>query len=106
MKSQFNLETNPGIPTDTNNNQSHDDASCICPEVGSRLVDYIVNLLDNNVELEVERHLADCKYCKEKYLLVLRVQREAALRVKNTFPNDDALSSKRPGARKGGSNCD
>jgi|SRR5689334_24760901 len=85
------------MKTNSNNNNhnsshSHDGAACFCPAVGSKLPDYIVNLLDDAKAFEVEQHLAQCDYCKKKYLLVLRVQREAALRARNIDPDNGAAT--------------
>lgn len=70
--------------------QSNDGAACQSPAIGAKLPDYIVNLLDDDAAFEVEQHLVDCKYCKHKYLLVLRVQRAAALRGKAAASDSDA----------------
>lgn len=90
MKTQFNYNTITDTPTNTTNGQSHDGVACRCPAVGEKLPDYIANLLDDGQAFEVERHLIDCDYCKKKYLLVLRVQREAALRAKDTPTSNGA----------------
>jgi hypothetical protein len=60
-----------------NNHKSHIVAVCSCPVLGSKLPDYIVDLLDDNDAFQVEQHLVECQVCKENYLTVLRVQSEA-----------------------------
>jgi anti-sigma factor RsiW len=50
---------------------------CTCPAVGALLPDYIVELLEDPVAEKVERHLVDCRHCKEKYLTILRVRGRA-----------------------------
>lgn len=90
MKTQFNHNTDTETPTNTANGQSHDDAVCFAPAVGADLPKYIASLLEDDAAFEVERHLAECDCCKKKYLLVLRVQREAALRRNNTPTSNGA----------------
>lgn len=62
------------------NNESHVEDPCTCPEVGSLVPDYIVELLDDSTSVMVEEHLADCEYCKHRYVTVLRIRAAAALK--------------------------
>jgi len=39
--------------------------------MGALLPDYIAELLADSIEEEVEDHMLDCFYCREKYLKVL-----------------------------------
>lgn len=59
---------------------SHTPKTCTSPEVGTLLPDYIVDLLDDEECEAVERHLNSCPRCKDHYLTVLRVRRQAAVR--------------------------
>lgn len=91
MKTQFkdeNVDNAPTLDTQSLDGPSHDGTTCIHPAVGSKLPDYIVDLLNDDEAFEVDQHLVDCKYCKDKYLFVLRVQREAAIRIKAATPNN------------------
>jgi hypothetical protein len=90
MKTQFkdeDIDNAPTLDTKSLDDSSRDDTACVHPAVGSKLPDYIVNLLDDNEAFEVDQHLVDCRYCKDKYLFVLRVQREAAVRIKAATTN-------------------
>lgn len=69
---------------DSKNNDSDPEDICSCPEVGSLVPDYIVELLDDSTSAIVEEHLADCKHCKYRYLTVLRMRAAAALKKKPT----------------------
>lgn len=80
------------MTTHTENNKSHTVLDCLCPAVGSKLPDYIVDLLPDDDAFEVEQHLAECNHCKERYLLVLRVQSEASMRRKITIPNNGPIT--------------
>ncbi len=62
------------------NNESHVEDTCTCPEVGSLVPDYIVELLDDPRSVMVEEHLAECGHCKHRYLTVLRIRAAAALK--------------------------
>lgn len=48
--------------------------TCTNPAQGSQLADYITNSLDDEAAFTVERHLAECGHCKQRYLTVLRVR--------------------------------
>jgi anti-sigma factor RsiW len=50
---------------------------CTCPAVGVLLPDYIVELLEDPAAEKVERHLVDCRHCKDRYLTILRVRGRA-----------------------------
>jgi anti-sigma factor RsiW len=50
---------------------------CTCPAVGALLPDYIVELLEDPAAEKVERHLVDCRHCKERYLTILRARARA-----------------------------
>lgn len=60
-----------------NKNTSRTVILCSAPELSLKVSDYIFDLLDDAVAFEVEKHLAGCKSCKEKYLTVLRVRAES-----------------------------
>ena len=87
MKIQFNHNTNNDTPTTTTESQPHDDAACLRTAADLKLPEYIADLLDDDAAFAVEQHLADCDYCRKKYLLVLRVQRET---LKNNAANNGA----------------
>jgi len=84
------------MTTQSNNNHNHHHGnshlaiSCVSPKIGERLPDYIVDLLNDEEAFVVEQHLAECRLCKERYLLMLRVRSEAASHKEVTVPEDDA----------------
>jgi hypothetical protein len=63
--------------TNTSQDTSRTSNFCSAPQVSAKVSDYIFDLLDDAVAFEVEKHLAGCNHCKEKYLTVLRVRAEA-----------------------------
>lgn len=65
-----------------------DSATCIASVLGSLLPEYIVGLLDDAQGEQMERHLAECVRCKERYLTMLHVRREAMRR-----RDDDSVGS-------------
>ena len=48
--------------------------SCTSPALGAQVPDYIADLLDDEKSEVVENHLLDCKYCREMYLAIVRLQ--------------------------------
>ena len=48
--------------------------TCTAPKIGSRLPDYILDLLDDKTAEEVDTHLANCAHCKRLYETVLQFQ--------------------------------
>lgn len=78
--------------SNNNNNNHHDNShfsiACVAPTTGEKLPAYIVDLLNDEEAFEVEQHLAECKLCKERYLLMLQVRSEAPLRKEITVPQD------------------
>lgn len=50
---------------------------CTCPALGVLIPDYIVEILEDPAAEKVERHLVDCRHCKERYLAILRVRGRA-----------------------------
>lgn len=46
--------------------------TCTAPKIGSRLPDYILDLLDDKTAAEVDTHLANCLHCKRLYVTVLQ----------------------------------
>lgn len=83
------------MTTNSNNNNKHHGNSpfaiaCVNPETGEKLPAYIVDLLDDEEAFEIEQHLAECKLCKEWYLLMLRVRSEAPMRRDVAVPRDAA----------------
>jgi len=59
---------------------SHTPKTCKSPKLGTLLPDYIVDLLDDEKCEAVEQHLNVCPRCKEHYLTVLQVRRQARVR--------------------------
>ncbi|HEY0725602.1 MAG TPA: zf-HC2 domain-containing protein [Pyrinomonadaceae bacterium] len=70
-------ETSLAQVTSLAQDASQTDIPCAAPELRTKVSDYIFDLLDDAVAFEVEKHLAGCTECKEKYLSVLRVRAEA-----------------------------
>ena len=72
------------MTTQSNNNHRNGNSpfviACVSPASGEKLPAYIVDLLNDQEALEVEQHLAECKFCKERYLLMLAVRSEAPQR--------------------------
>jgi predicted anti-sigma-YlaC factor YlaD len=73
------------MTTQSNNNNnrngnSHFVIACESPTIGEKLPDYIVDLLNDEEAFVIEQHLAECKFCKERYLLMLAVRSEAPQR--------------------------
>ncbi len=60
-----------------NKNTSRTVILCSAPELSLKVSDYLFDQLDDAVAFEVEKHLAVCNHCKEKYHTVLRVRAEA-----------------------------
>ena len=54
--------------------RSHAGATCTAPQIGSRLPDYIVDLLDDTAAEQVETHLVECQHCKSLYMTVLQIR--------------------------------
>ena len=83
------------MTTKSNNNNNHHSNSpfafpCVSPETGKKLPAYIVDLLNDEEAFEIEQHLAECKLCKERYLLMLQVRSETPARREVTVPQDGA----------------
>lgn len=80
----------------SNKNRSQDTSRtaivCSAPRVGAKVPDYILDLLDDAVAFEVEKHLAECVHCKEKYLTVLRA-RAAATKKSELETGNDAVET-------------
>ncbi len=53
-------------------NKLHAGVNCIAPKIGSRLPDYILDLLNDKDAEEVDTHLANCVHCKRLYVTVLQ----------------------------------
>lgn len=84
------------MTTNSNNNNNNHHASspiaiaCVSPNTGEKLPAYIVDLLNDEEAFEVEQHLVDCKLCKKRYLLMLRVRSEALVRREVAVTQDRA----------------
>ena len=52
----------------------HTSVTCTSPKIGSRVPDYILDILDDAAAEEVETHLATCLHCKTLYVTVLRIR--------------------------------
>ena len=84
------------MTTQSNNNHRNGNSpfviACTSPASGEKLPAYIVDLLNDQEALEIEQHLAECDFCKERYLLMLAVRSEAPQRRSvTTLQNEAAL---------------
>lgn len=80
------------MTTHSNTAHVHTEEECTYPVVGALLPDYIVDLLEDSVAEKVERHLVDCRHCKERYVTVLRVRESARRkRIGSAESDDDAI---------------
>lgn len=59
---------------------------CSTPEIGQLLGNYFVELLDESAAEEVEDHLLECGYCRNRYLRMLGLM-DAALVYSEQGPN-------------------
>lgn len=74
--------------------------SCTAPALGAQVPDYIVERLDDEQAEVVENHLLDCKYCREMYLTIVRIQEAGRRRRMAADQNkEDALAEAKPQRR-------
>ena len=92
MKNSHNKNTSQDTSRAVDASRTPDESRtaihCSAPNMSALVSDYIFDLLDDAVAFEVEKHLAECSLCKEKYLTVLRSRRVPANQ-KPEEPDDD-----------------
>jgi hypothetical protein len=47
--------------------------TCTCTDLGAKLRDYVLDLLEDLAAEEVEDHLLDCRNCRDRYLKALNI---------------------------------
>jgi anti-sigma factor RsiW len=69
---------------------------CTNTEIGARLPDYVLDLVDDSEAEEIERHLTECIFCKENYLTVLRARGTAQMVEPDADEEPDGSSKPAP----------